>query len=94
MSRHIVEHKSENDLEYWISFGWDRPTSTFFMQVEEKDEEEVVFDIGSIFTTRYTEIDGFAQACSEKLAEIGINDFELSQEQKFQLLNDMNGIGN
>ena len=99
MSRYTVEHNTESST-YWISFGWDRPMGTFFAQVEDDslDEEEVgdptVLDIGSPFDTIYTRIDRFIQVFSEKLAKIGITDFELSQNQKFQLLDDMNGIGN
>lgn len=102
MSRYTVKHETKGNKTYWISFGWDRPSSTFFVQVEDdsiEDEGEdcvnpTVLDIGSPFDTLYTQIDPFIRASSERLAEIGITDFSLSQTQKFQLLDDMHGIGN
>ena len=101
MSRYTVEHNTQSNKKYWISFGWDCPLSTFFMLVEDdsiEDTEEfvdpTVLDIGSPFDTLYTRIDRFIQEFSEKLAKIGITDFELTEPQKIQLLDDMNGIGN
>lgn len=94
MSRHYIEHNNTHG----ITVGWDRLLGTFFAQVEALEttddlEEELLIDIGSPFDTIYPEIDAFAKALLEKLSEIGITDFELSQQQKFQLLDDMNGIG-
>lgn len=98
MSRYTVEHNTQSNQKYWISFGWDRPLSTFFMLVEDDSSEDsinpLVLDIGSPFDTLYTSIDRFIQDFSEKLAKIGITDFELTEQQQFQLLDDMNGIGN
>lgn len=97
MSRYTVKHNTQSNKKYWISFGWDRPMNTFFMQAEDDSADDfvdsTVLDIGSPFDTLYTKIDEFAEACLNELAEIGVT-FELSQAQKFQLLDDMNGIGN
>ncbi|EDX82439.1 hypothetical protein S7335_1143 [Synechococcus sp. PCC 7335] len=96
MSRHCVQHK-----DYRICYGWDpvQPMRTFFMQVMSEDKnqsEDPIVDVGQglIYNDAFTDIDKFVAECSRKLTEVGIIDFELSQEQKFQLLNDMFGIGN
>ena len=108
MSRYSVEHV-EGEQTYGITFGWDRPLNTFFAQVEavteetdqasesdaeNEDEEELLLDIGSPFDCLYTQVDPFYSALLEHLQQIGINDFSLSMEQKCQLLQDQDGIGN
>ena len=40
MSRYTVEHNTPNNQKYWISFGWDFPMNTFFMQVEYDSAED------------------------------------------------------
>ncbi|MGB3766943.1 MAG: hypothetical protein WA947_10330 [Phormidesmis sp.] len=93
MSRYCVVHKVQ-DKRYWISFGWDFPLNTFFVQVESDDSEEPLLDIGSPFDCLYTQIEQFHEAFLEHLKKIGITDFSLSMEQKCHLLADKDGVGN
>ena len=90
MSRYSVMYK-----DHYICYGWDPvfPMRTFFLQVEsldESDPEELLIDIGqgAIFGDAYTDIGKFLEVCTQQLQKAGI-DFELSQEQQFQLLDDM-----
>lgn len=93
MSRHTVEHR-----EFWITVGWDRPLNTFFGQVEKDSEEDdaaypvELVDMGGPMDCPYTDITKFHQALKQKLIAIGIDDFELSQQQLLQLLADQDNI--
>lgn len=96
MSRYGIKHETESKT-YWLFFGWDRPMNTFFAQVEadeSEDPDELLLDIGSPFDRLYTQIEKFHDALVQALQELGIDDFELSMEQKCQLLADKDGIGN
>lgn len=102
MSRYCIKHETKGQT-YWISFGWDRPTSTFFAQVEPDESEasddldepdELLLDMGSPFDCLYTHIEKFHDAFLQRLHELGVDDFALSMEQKLQLLADKDGIGN
>ena len=94
MSRYCVQHIAQSE-QYWISFGWDRPLHSFFAQVEpDSDPDKLLLDMGSPFDRLYTQIEAFHEAFVQHLHEIGIDDFSLSMEQKYQLLADKDGIGN
>ena len=94
MSLYYVQHTTQSE-QYWISFGWDFPLNTFFARVEDNsDSDELLLDMGSSFDRLYTQIEAFHEAFVQHLHEIGIDDFSLSMEQKYQLLADKDGIGN
>ena len=93
MSRHTVEHR-----EFLITVGWDRPMNTFFGQVEKYAEEDdaaypaELIDMGGPMDCPYTNITKFYETFKQKLLEIGIDDFELSQQQLLQLLADQDNV--
>lgn len=89
MTRHTVEHR-----QYWITFGWDHPLMTLFGQVEDSNSEcpSDLIELGGPMDRSYTDITKFHKAFKQKLTEIGINDFELSQQQLLHLLSDKDGI--
>ena len=93
MSRYCIKHETKGQT-YWISFGWDRPMSTFFAQVESdesEDPDELLIDMGSPFDCLYTNIEKFHDTLLQYLRELGVDDFELSMKQKIQLLADKDG---
>lgn len=88
MSRHHVMHRG-----YCIAFGWDFPLNSFFAQVEDinADADNWLLDMGGL-DCPYTDVTAFQQAFEQRLRELGIDDFVLSQQQLFQLLAEQDGV--
>lgn len=88
MSRHYVMHRN-----YCIAFGWDFPLNSFFAQVEDinADADPWLLDMGNL-DCPYTNITQFQQVFTQRLRELGIDDFVLSQQHLFQLLADQDGV--
>lgn len=91
MSRRFFEHR-----EFAIIVGWDRPLSTFFGQVEKYEDDSAypvnLIDMGGPTDNSYTDITKFHEAFKQRLLEIGIDDFALTQQQLVHLLADQDGI--
>ena len=90
MSQYLVDHGN-----YLVSFGWDPPLSSFFARIEDfsptAGPDEYLLDIGGL-DRRYADIDEFAQEFTARLRDLGIDDFEFSEEQQLQLLADRDSI--
>lgn len=86
MSRQQVKHG-----KYIISFGWDRSFDTYFAQVEfaqiedaDDDCAEPLLWLGSE-RGEYRDLETFQQSLAQGLLSVGINEFELNEQQLSEL---------